>query len=65
MNAVVSSWETPLVDNITISLREYNKMKYAERFLDCLESVGLENWERYEIAKEYLTNNELHFAEEE
>jgi hypothetical protein len=37
---------------VKISQEEYEELKEAQRFLDCLEHAGVDNWEGYDFAQE-------------
>lgn len=41
---------------VTITLEEYNRLRKAERFLDALETVGVDNWQGYADACEIYRN---------
>jgi phage pi2 protein 07 len=39
-------------ETVTISKEEYDELLEAQRFLDCLEHQGVDNWSGYEFAQE-------------
>ena len=42
------------MEQITISIEEYRKLKIDSNFLQCLEKAGLSGWENYQYATELL-----------
>ena len=45
-------------ETVTIAKAEYDRLIRADRWLDCLDAAGVDNWEGYEIAQDYLTEKE-------
>lgn len=41
-------------ETITISKKEYNKLLETAKFMRALERAGVDNWEGYGIAQDYL-----------
>lgn len=41
-------------DTVTISKEEYDKLLEDSIFLNCLERAGVDNWDGYEVAQEYM-----------
>ncbi len=39
-------------ETVTISKEEYDDLLDSQRFLNCLENAGVDNWEGYEFAQE-------------
>lgn len=44
--------------NVVLSQEEYNKMKARLDFLDCLEAVGVDNWDGYYDAVKMIGDSE-------
>lgn len=44
--------KVPGVEVVTISKDEYEQLLEDSSFLQCLEAVGVDNWEGYEEARE-------------
>lgn len=42
-------------NTITITVSEYNDMMKRINWLQCLESVGVDNWEGYDIAHDQMS----------
>ena len=45
-------------ETITITKKEYKKLKANSRWLSCLEAAGVDNWEGYDYARELLKESE-------
>ena len=45
-------------DTVTISRKEYNQLQKAAAMLNALETCGVDNWEGYSEAHEYLRTQE-------
>jgi len=43
---------------ITITEKEYRNLKEDSNFMRALERAGVDNWEGYEIAQDYLEETE-------
>lgn len=43
-------------DTITIPKDEYDDLMWSQRFLECLENAGVDNWEGYEHAQDEFRN---------
>jgi hypothetical protein len=41
-------------ETITIKLSTYNRLSETEDFMLCLESAGVDNWEGYYLACNYM-----------
>ncbi len=41
-------------EQVTIDRREYNELISDRNFLDALMSVGVDNWEGYDLAQELM-----------
>lgn len=39
-------------ETVTISKEEYDELLESQRFLECLEHAGVDNWDGYEFAQE-------------
>lgn len=39
---------------VTITLKEYNSLKWNRNLLECLEAAGVDNWEGYSDALEEM-----------
>ncbi len=39
-------------DDVTMSFDDFGKLSTRSIFLDCLESVGVDNWEGYQSAED-------------
>lgn len=40
-------------DTVTITVKEYNKLKDSQKFLLCLKAAGVDNWDGYYYAWQY------------
>jgi len=49
---------------VTITKKEYDNMKKEIRFLEALRTVGVDNWEGYDLAKDLLIENEERYPEQ-
>lgn len=45
-------------DQVVISKKEYEALKNNNRFLDCLETAGVDNWEGYSLAWRFYEGEE-------
>jgi hypothetical protein len=45
-------------ETVTISKKEYESLKDAARWLQCLENAGVDNWEGNDYAYELWRENE-------
>ena len=45
-------------ETVTITKKDYDNLVEADRFLKCLESVGVDGWYGYELAQDLLEENE-------
>lgn len=54
----VSPVDSTTEETITISVERYGNLVYAEDVLNALEVAGVDNWEGYDIAMDYLENHE-------
>jgi len=45
-------------EEITISKKRYEELLKEERWLRALEGAGVDNWEGYDIAKDYLSDED-------
>lgn len=45
--------------NVWIPLEEYDKLKNAQAWLNCLEAAGVDNWDGYSFAKEIQRQREV------
>lgn len=43
---------TEIEDTITITRERYEELLKAETFLECLEGIGVDNWQGYDLALE-------------
>lgn len=43
-------------DAVTITREEYDELLTSQKFLDCLESAGVDNWDGYDFAQEDFQN---------
>lgn len=50
------SVETNDDGTVTVSIEEYEELVNDQKFLNCLYSAGVDNWEGFEDAKELLDN---------
>jgi hypothetical protein len=41
-------------ETVTITKKDYDNLVEADRFLKCLESVGVDGWYGYELAQDLL-----------
>jgi hypothetical protein len=42
-------------EKITITKKEYDELLEDRQWLRALEAAGLDNWEGYDIAQDYMT----------
>ena len=47
------------MENVTIAKEEYEKLLTAAKKLRALEAAGVDNWEGYDIAMEYLESGKI------
>ncbi len=45
-------------ETITITKKEYEKLKDDSKWLSCLEAAGVDNWEGYDFARELLDDDD-------
>lgn len=45
-------------ETVTISLEEYQELLRESKFLEALMGCGLDNWDGYAIAQEYMDEGE-------
>jgi phage pi2 protein 07 len=46
-------------DTVTITKKEYDKLKEKRDLLDALEAAGVDNWDGYDYAMEILNKKEV------
>lgn len=39
---------------VTITREEYDELKATEKFMDCLDAAGVDNWDGYGFAQEMM-----------
>ena len=45
-------------ETVTISKKEYEQLQKDQRFLECLQGAGVDNWEGYDYAMELMQEME-------
>lgn len=43
---------------VTITRKEYEELLEDSKWLRCLEGAGVDNWEGYDIARDYMEDAE-------
>ena len=46
------------VEMVTITKKEYDRLKHSEMTLECLEAAGVDNWDGYAYAQELMEMQE-------
>lgn len=54
---MADEYQTQMVDGVEFTLvptKEFNNLLESQQFLDALQAAGVDNWDGYDIAREFM-----------